>query len=155
MRLSLRSILSGVAAGALAAVLVFGPTPASAAPAPGTVPAVELAAPASQNRPIAGRVLMRALIRATADLSGLKPLEVREALIAGQSLAQVAAANGSSGEAVVDRVVGDARDLLDKAVERGRITREKADSALQRLTERATEMVNDAELGKGLPQGRP
>lgn len=155
MRLSLRSILSGVAAGALAAVLVFGPTPASAAPAPGTVPAVELAAPASQNRPIAGRVLMRALIRATADLSGLKPLEVREALIAGQSLAQVAAANGSSGEAVVDRVVGDARDLLDKAVERGRITREKADSALQRLTERATEMVNDAELGKSLPQGRP
>ena len=131
-------------AGALAATIALGaPTPASAA-ATTDQPTVLLAQAAGkpEARALAGQALRKALVRATADLTGKEVTAVREAVRGGQSLAQIAAANGSSGDAVVQAVVEKARARLDQAVEKGRITRERADELLQKLTERATELVN-------------
>jgi hypothetical protein len=69
----------------------------------------------------------------------------------GQSLAQVAATNGSSGDAVVQAVATKAGQRLEREVQAGRITQERADELLQRLTERATAIVNDTTLSTKLP----
>lgn len=136
------SALAGACA--LAATLALGaPAPAAAAPA----------APASQEAAIAGHrvptghALVRALIRTTSALTGESVPAVRAALRDGQSLAQFAAANGSSGDAVVQDVVDRARERLARAVENGRISQQLADALLAELTTKATEIVNDTGLG--------
>jgi polyhydroxyalkanoate synthesis regulator phasin len=95
-----------------------------------------------------------ALIRTTAELTGLEPSAVMEALRNGQSLAQIAAANGQSGEAVVQAVVDKATERLDQLVANGRIAQEEADQMITRLTERANTLVNDTELGQKIEQRR-
>lgn len=88
------------------------------------------------------RGLMRDLIRATAQVSDIRIGEVRAGLRDGQSLAEIAAEHGQSGADVVQVVADRTAEKLDRAVERGRITREAADERLERLIEQATELVN-------------
>ncbi|MCG8350283.1 MAG: hypothetical protein MI924_21165 [Chloroflexales bacterium] len=95
-----------------------------------------------------------ALIRTTAELTGLEPSAVMEELRNGESLAQIAAANGQSGEAVVQAVVDKATERLDRLVANGRITQEEADQMIARLTEQANTLVNDTELGQNIEQRR-
>lgn len=144
--------LGGLAATiAVAGALAFGtPTPSYAAE---SQPAAVVAAtvkehPRGPNR-AAGRMLKVALVRATVDLTAQDVQAVRQALVDGQSLAQFAAANGSSGDAIVQAVLDKARTRLDKAVASNRITRQRADEALAKLATRATEIVNDTTLGQG------
>jgi hypothetical protein len=141
-----------IGAGCLAATLALG-APAQAAAAP-AAPAGQEAAVAGHRVPT-GRALVRVLIRTTSALTGESVPAVRAALRDGQSLAQFAAANGSSGDAVVQDVVGRARERLDKAVEKGRISRQLADALLAELTTKATEIVNDSGLGAQLDEQRP
>lgn len=101
-----------------------------------------------------GAVTTAALVKQSAELTGLEPRAVVEALRGGQSLAQIAAANGSSGQAVVDGVVAKARKLLDRAVANGRMTQAEADAKLAELTTKAGELVNDTALGEKIDKGR-
>lgn len=145
MQHRLRTTIAGIGlAGALALTIALGsPAPARAAPVRSQPALSSAQAPAMINvRALPGRPLARALLRATATATGAEQKAVRDALRAGQSLAEFAAANGSSGDAVVQSVVAKARTRLDKAVENGRITRERADALLQKLAERATALVN-------------
>jgi len=96
--------------------------------------------------------LVRGLIGATAEVTGLEAGEVLDGLRAGQSLADIATAQGQSGDAVVQAVVDKAQPRLDRAVAAGRLTPERADQLLDQMTATATDLVNDATLGIQLEQ---
>lgn len=79
-----------------------------------------------------------------AELFGLEPDALRDLLQDGQSLADVAAAQGVDVQTVIDTFVNAAKEHLDEAVTNGRLTQEEADAKLVEITERITEMVNTA-----------
>lgn len=86
--------------------------------------------------------LARALVKETLAQTGLTREQLKAELQAGKSLAQVAAANGSSEQAVVDVVIAKVTARLDKAVANGKITPEQKAEILARATERAAEIMN-------------
>lgn len=98
------------------------------------------------------RAMVAGLIGITADQTGLTPTQVRAELKNGQSLAQVASNNGSSGAAVVQVALDEAQMRLDDAVANGRITQERADEMRTRIEERLNEIVNDTELGQQIAE---
>jgi truncated hemoglobin YjbI len=91
------------------------------------------------------------LIRITADVSGIPINQVIDELQNG-SLADVAGAHGSSGEAVIQEAQQQASDRLAEAVANGRITQERADALLERISEHITEVVNNPDLGEAVAQ---
>ena len=81
---------------------------------------------------------------AIAELFGLERDELRDLLRDGQSLADIATAEGVEVQTVIDTLVNATKEHLDEAVTNGRITQEEADAKLAEITERITEMVNTA-----------
>jgi hypothetical protein len=81
-------------------------------------------------------------LEAAAEELGLSTDEIRTALADGQSLADLAAANGSSADALVAVLVAEATTHLDGHVADGDITQAEADERLADMTERVTAMVN-------------
>ena len=68
-------------------------------------------------------------------------------LRSGQTPAQIAEAHGSSGQAIIDAIVAAEKERLDKAVAEGKLTQERADDILTRVSEKATQWVQN-----GLPK---
>ena len=93
---------------------------------------------------------------AIAEFLGMEQDAFREALQEYDTLADLAAANNSSGTAVIDYLVGEAEDKLAEAVADGKLDQAEADEKLAQATERITEMVNSdiPEPGEGGPRGR-
>jgi hypothetical protein len=86
------------------------------------------------KRPFAHRVGVRAHgLGQVAKYLDITPEQLRTELRAGKSLAQIATDHGKSVDGLVDAWVAKAKERLDKAVEQGRLTRERADQMLQRL----------------------
>ena len=81
-------------------------------------------------------------VREAADFLGLTPDDLVEALRNGQTLADLAVANGSTAEALIDHLVGLAEAHLDELVADGRITAEEKADMLAHMTERITASVN-------------
>lgn len=77
-----------------------------------------------------------------ADVIGIESDALREALNDGQSIADVAAANGVDAEDVIDALVAEKTERIDGAVESGRLTQDEADERLAELEDRITEKVN-------------
>lgn len=148
-----RKIIIALGSLGVLGALLFTLAWATAAPASAAAPTGATAAAAaqvgrgSQRGQLAGAALATALIRSTADATGQTAQAVVEDLKAGQSLAQIATASGSSPEAIVKTVTDKAKARLDQAVARGRISQQRADELLQRLTTKANEVVNDTTLG--------
>ncbi|MEF3276024.1 MAG: hypothetical protein K6356_16800 [Chloroflexus sp.] len=94
-----------------------------------------------------GVVSVGQLIRTLSTLTGLDSATIRAELQNGRSLAQIAAANGSSGNALVQAVVDAAKTRLDRAVSNGWLTQAAADQILASIREQATTLVNDTSLG--------
>lgn len=88
-----------------------------------------------------------------AELLGLTPEELAEEL-RGPSLAAVAAAHGISADEVAEALVAEAEEHLQRAVEEGRVTQERADAVLAELTERVTAAVNGELRPCAGPPGR-
>lgn len=88
------------------------------------------------------------LVDVVADLTGLSAEEVQAERAAGESVADIAEANGSSSEAVVSSALESRKALLDAKVADGTITQEQADLAYDRMTERLTERVSTDEAGR-------
>jgi len=103
---------------------------------------------------------MRVIGEETADFLGITVDELRESVRDGATLAEVAEANGSSAEALVDFLVGNVADRLDEAVAAGTITEEQAAERLEQATEHITDLVNGdlperpEGFGRGGPGGR-
>ena len=77
-----------------------------------------------------------------ADVLGLEPFEIGEALRSGDSLADIAGAQGVDPQALIDAMVGRASERLDGAVADGRIDADEAAEHLAEITERITDVVN-------------
>lgn len=77
-----------------------------------------------------------------AELIGVDVAELRAALRAGQSIADIADANGVDVQTVIDALVEEAATHLDLAVENGRLTEAEADAKLADLGERIAARVN-------------
>jgi ribosomal protein S20 len=71
----------------------------------------------------------------------ITPQELRSELRAGKSLAQIATAHGKTVEGLVDAIVAPAKARLDKAVEKGQLTRQRADELLSRLNDAVEQAV--------------
>jgi ribosomal protein S20 len=72
---------------------------------------------------------------------GVTPQELRSELRAGTSLAQIAIAHGKTVDGLVDAIVAPAKARLDRAVEKGQLTRQRADELLSRLTDAIEQAV--------------
>jgi hypothetical protein len=92
-------------------------------------------------------------LSAAAAYLGLSVEQLRERLHDGQTLADVAEAEGKAIDGLKQAIVNDAREELDRAVSEGALTRERADAILQRLEARIDDFVNGASRdwpGRGL-----
>jgi len=90
-----------------------------------------------------GRVGGRVSLETAASTIGISEEDLRTALEGGQTLAEVAAANGVEPQAVIDALVAEATTRLDEAVADGRIEQADADERRADLTERITTAVNE------------
>jgi len=147
-----RMVLRALSSAVLALVLLwFSPITAHAAHGVATDPAsVELVYGRGGGWRGLDNVSVGYLIRTLSSLTGLDPVTIRTELQNGRSLAQIAAANGSSGAALVQAVVDAAKTRLDREVSKGRLTQAEADQLLTTIRDRATTLVNDTTLGTQL-----
>lgn len=76
-----------------------------------------------------------------ADFLGISTEELRNALADGQSLAQVAEANGSNSDALQEFLLSKVEERVAAAVEDGKITQEQADQILEDAPQRIEDMV--------------
>jgi len=90
----------------------------------------------------------RISLSTAATTIGISEDALRTALEGGQTLAEVATANGVQPQLVIDALVAEARTRLDTAVAEGRIEQAEADERLTSLNERITTAVNE-----GFPAG--
>jgi len=89
---------------------------------------------------------------------GMTEAEVRDAISGGQTLAQLAEAKGSSGQALIDVLVAAEKTRLDAEVAAGEHTQADADAKLADATTRITDFVNNTQTagpagGNGGPGG--
>jgi uncharacterized protein YidB (DUF937 family) len=77
-----------------------------------------------------------------AEALGMTTEELQDALQDGQSVAEVAEAQGVDLDTVVDAVLAEIEERLDTLVENGRLTQEQADERLENARERVTERMN-------------
>ncbi len=73
---------------------------------------------------------------------GMTPQELREALQDGQTIAEIAEANGIDLDAAVDEALDEIQLRLDEAVEEGRLTAEEVEEKLAEIEERIDSFVN-------------
>lgn len=84
------------------------------------------------------------------EVLGIEPEELREQLRDGQTVAEIAAANGVEVQAVVDALVAHQAERLAEAVEDGRLDADRAAEIESELAERVTDAVNgEGPLGGG------
>lgn len=83
------------------------------------------------------------LLSVAADELGMSVTELLAELQDGQSIADVAAAQGADSQAIVDSYLAALQEDMDEAVAEGRITQNQADHMLQQAEERATNQVEN------------
>jgi hypothetical protein len=89
-----------------------------------------------------------------ATIIGIDAADLVDALRDGSTIAEVAAANGSSGTAVVGALVEEANERIDEAVAEGKIAAEDAAEAKANAAERIEDMVNGEFEPRGHGFGR-
>ena len=85
-----------------------------------------------------------------AEFIGVTPEELKAGLESGQSVAQVAEANGVTAEALAEYLLGEVQTHVAQALEDGKIDQAKADEILANAPARIEEMINR----QGLPDRR-
>jgi polyhydroxyalkanoate synthesis regulator phasin len=94
-----------------------------------------------------------ARLETVADVIGIEVADLAEALRNGQSIAEVADANGSSAQAVIDALVAEMNAKVDQAVEEGKLTAERADEIRANAPDKIESMVNGEFEGRRGPGG--
>lgn len=96
--------------------------------------------------------LHQAMGDAAASALGITSDELSGALRDGQTLAELAAANGVDEQAVIDAALAAADAKLDEAVAAGALTQEQADAVYARLEAAGADLLGHG--GRGGPGGR-
>jgi prolyl-tRNA editing enzyme YbaK/EbsC (Cys-tRNA(Pro) deacylase) len=120
-------------AGGLGGVLMLGPASADS---------TNTAAGTASGRGAATAAPCREGLADLAEVIGISTDDLRAALRDGQTLAQVAEANGVDPQQVVDVLVANGTERLDAAVAAGRIDQATADERKASLPDRAADLVN-------------
>jgi hypothetical protein len=97
-------------------------------------------------------------LSAAADYLGLTESQLRERLNDGQTLAEIAEAQGKSVDGLKQAIVDAAKAKLDELVEDGELTQAQADAMLERLQEHVDDLVEHGQLRfrfGGRPPVRP
>lgn len=92
-----------------------------------------------------GRGMDGAKLTTVAEILGLTEDEVRAAIADGSTLAELAVANDSSADELIDALVTEIKTNLDEHVADGDLTEEEATTRLTVAVERITEFVNDTQ----------
>jgi polyhydroxyalkanoate synthesis regulator phasin len=74
---------------------------------------------------------------------GITVDELRTELQSGKTLAEIASDHGIDVQKVIDALTAEAKAKLDDAVAAGRLTQEQADTRLQEMTDRLSQLVNE------------
>lgn len=82
-------------------------------------------------------------LSAAADYLGLAESELREKLNDGQTLAEVAKAEGKSVDGLEAAIVADATQRVDQLVEDGELTQAQADEMLERMKSHVDDLVEN------------
>ncbi len=96
-----------------------------------------------------GHIVGRMSLETAAEAIGITEDELVDAVRDGETIAEVATANGVEPQTVIDTLVTEATERLDEAVADGRIDQEDADERRAEITERITTAVNE-----GIPAPR-
>ena len=96
---------------------------------------------AERHKGLVGRIVQVHRLGAAAKYLGMTPKELRTARQSGRSLAQIAASKGKSVDGLVAAVVAPAEARAAKAVSNGKLTQQRADELIARLTERVKALV--------------
>ncbi len=88
-----------------------------------------------------------------AEALGMTTEDLMSELQDGQSVAEVAEAQGVDLDTVVDAVLAEIEERLDTLVENGRLTQEEADERLENARERVTERMNQTRTPAGMGPG--
>ena len=86
--------------------------------------------------------LVRGAVTVSAKAIGIPRAQLVQALRDGQSIAQVAEANGVTAQTVIDALVQAGSTKVDEAVAAGKLTQERADAIKTRLPKVAERIVN-------------
>ncbi len=93
-----------------------------------------------------GRPGMRGKVVGTiAETIGISASDLKAGVDAGKTIAEIADANGSSAQKVIDALVADVTAHFDAEVKSGEHTQAEADQRIADVTERITTMVNDTQ----------
>ena len=84
-------------------------------------------------------------LEAAADAIGIDEADLRGAIENGETIADVATANGVDAQAVIDAMVSAKADRIEAKVDSGRITAEQAADKLAELESRTSDRVNGVE----------
>jgi len=133
---SIMDIKKLVAGTALAATLVVGIGGVSYAADSSTssTPAAAAQTATGAQHPGVARRARRAAFKTVLDQTHTSAADLKTALVGGQTVAQYAAAHGSSGQAVHDAVVAKFSAAIEKALTNGKVTQAKADTMTQNLS---------------------
>jgi hypothetical protein len=91
----------------------------------------------------------QAMLDAAAQTLNLTTGELTTQLRAGQTLAQVAQANGTTEQAVIDAALAAAKTQLDQAVANGTLTQARADAIYTRLQQQGSQLFGGRHGGRG------
>lgn len=94
-----------------------------------------------KHKALVARIVRVNRLHLAAKYLGMTPKEIRTARQDGQSFAQIATSKGKSVDGLVAAIVAPAKARAAKAVSNGRLTQQRADELLARLTERAQALV--------------
>ncbi len=109
--------------------------------------------PGGPGRPRGGQMDVADIDRASvAEALGMTPEELHEALADGQTVADVAEAQGVALEDVADALVAAHTEQIQQGVEDGRLTQEQAD---ERIAELGTQVLEHLESGECGGRGGP
>ncbi|MBP8251041.1 MAG: hypothetical protein KAX40_01665 [Herpetosiphon sp.] len=102
----------------------------------------------------AKQALTASLVHQTAELTNLEHKAVVQQLKDGASLSEIASANGSSEQAVIDASIAKIDERLSKAVANGKITDDQKAQALEKARAEAPAIMNDKDLKLGDGKGK-
>jgi hypothetical protein len=90
-------------------------------------------------------------LETAAETIGIDVEDLRTALDEGQSIAEVAEANGVDPQEVIDAMVAESTERLDAKVDEGRLTAEEADERLAEKSERIEDRVFGVDTEADVP----
>ena len=152
-KVAITAVALMAAGGATAAAVIPAVAAPSSTSAPSTAPATPHHGTKTPGRHH-GHPLARALVHATAMETGLPVKTVLQDLAAGQTLNQIA---GSKASAVENDVLTAMRQRLDRAVDRGKITKQQEEDLLAKAKTRIEKLMGEnlSKTFHGASPGQP